>query len=181
MIFKYTRCSTKDQDNQLQLDAMEHIQHDELFEDYQTGRSTDRPELNKLLSKVREGDSIYFYDISRIARNLKALLILVDELKDKGVKLVIVKEGVDLSTDMGRLVLSILGAVAEMESSNISRKVKDGMKASKKKAGRQAVTFTTKQKKLIKQHLSGDMTATDCIKLLGVGRTTFYKYLEEFK
>lgn len=181
MIFKYTRCSTKEQDNQLQLDAMKQIQHDELFEDYQTGRSTDRPELNKLRQKLRAGDELYCYDISRLARNVKHLLIFIDELNELGVKLVVIKEQIDTTTTMGRLMVTLLGAVAEMESSNISQKVKDGMKASSSKAGRQAISFTTKQKKLIRQHLNGQITATDCIKLLGVGRTTFYKYINLFK
>lgn len=178
MIFKYVRCSTSEQSTKLQLDAMEHIKHDELFEDYQTGRNTDRPRLNDLISKVRKGDIIYFYDVSRIARNLKALLILVDELQELGVNIVIVKEGIDLSTDMGRLMLSLLGGVAEMESSNISRKVKAGMKASNKKVGRPNLKLDGKQKKHLKNYQEGRVNATDTIKLMNIGRTAFYRLLK---
>lgn len=179
MIFKYARVSTKEQNEALQLTAMNNYEHDEIFIDKQSGRSTDRPELNRLRAKLRKGDTVIAYDISRLARNVKHLLILIDELNDLGVNLVVVKEQIDTTTAMGRLMITLLGAVAEMESSNISRKVKAGMKESKKKAGKPPIKKPKNFEKIIALVNKGELSNVDAMKFLNLKKTSYYKLLKQ--
>lgn len=94
---------------------MQQLGVDQVFIDRMSGKNTDRPELKKMMHFVRAGDTVIVESISRFARNTKDLLELVEQLASKGVEFVSQKEAIDTSTPTGKFMLTIFGAVAELE------------------------------------------------------------------
>ena len=105
----YMRVSTKDQLLDRQEMLMEEAKVDKLYMEKVSGKNTNRPELQKMMSFVREGDVVIVESISRFARNTKDLLELVEKLEKKGVGFISLKENIDTSTSVGRFILTILG------------------------------------------------------------------------
>ena len=111
----YVRVSTQEQNTIRQELLMESLGADEVYIDRMSGKSTDRPELKKLMEYVRRGDTVIVESISRFARNTRDLLELVERLTAKGVEFVSKKEAIDTTTPSGKFMLTIFGAVAELE------------------------------------------------------------------
>ncbi len=184
-IYKYCRISTKDQNEQLQIDAInkEFPEYGalEFFTDKQTGRNTDRPKLNKIMEQCRKGDTLICYDISRLARNVKQLLILIDTLEAEGVNIVILNEDYKTGSATSRMMLTLMGAIAEMESANISRKVKAGVESAKaqgKHCGRPAITYPKGFGKYYNQVQAKQITATMAMAQLKLKKTSYYKLVK---
>jgi len=115
----YVRVSTIEQNEARQIEALEKYEIDKWFTEKISGKNTDRPELQKMLEYVREGDTVYIHDFSRLARSTKDLLEIVERFNNKGVHLVSNKENVDSSTPTGKLMLTMIGAIAEFERANL--------------------------------------------------------------
>ena len=98
---------------------MQELGVDEVFIDKLSGKNTDRPQLKKMLTYVRKGDTVIVSEISRFARNTKDLLELIDTLTQKEVEFVSQKEAIDTSTPTGKFMLTVFGAVSELERSYI--------------------------------------------------------------
>lgn len=135
MQLAYIRVSTVEQNEQRQLEAMEPFHIEKFFTEKISGKNMDRPKLRELLEYAREGDTIHIHDFSRLARNTKDLLDIVDTLTEKGVTLVSNKEGIDTSTPAGRLMLTMIGAIAEFERMNLLERQREGI-AIAKRAGK---------------------------------------------
>lgn len=121
----YKRCSTIDQNIERQTEILNKYNIDKSFEEKVSGKDTNRPELKAMLEYVREGDTVYIVDFSRLARNVKDLLDIVETLNSKGVKLVSVKENLDTATPQGKLMLTMLGAIYEFERAMILERQKE--------------------------------------------------------
>ena len=115
----YVRVSTIEQNEARQLEALEKHDIEKWFIEKVSGKDTNRPQLQAMLDYCREGDTIYIHDFSRLARSTKDLLEIVELLNDKGVHLVSNKENIDSSTPHGRLMLTMIGAIAEFERQNL--------------------------------------------------------------
>ena len=116
----YIRVSTQEQNEARQIEGLKKYDIEKTFIEKVSGKNiTDRPELQSLLDFVREGDTVYIHDFSRLARSTKDLLEIVERLTDKGVHLVSNKENVDTSTPTGKLMLTMIGAIAEFERQNL--------------------------------------------------------------
>lgn len=111
----YIRVSTKEQNTLRQEELMKSLQVEDIYIDKMSGKNTQRPELQKLLEYVREGDTVIVESISRFARNTRDLLDLVEQLSKKKVQFISQKESIDTSTPTGKFMLTIFGAVAELE------------------------------------------------------------------
>lgn len=138
----YVRVSTVEQNEARQIEALKVHGIDKWFSEKVSGKSKDRPELQRMLDYVREGDTVYVHDFSRLARNTKDLLEIVEGLGAKGVHLVSNKEGIDTSTANGKLILTMLGAIAEFERQNLLERQREGIEIAKRKGvykGRKAV------------------------------------------
>ena len=114
----YVRCSTVEQNEARQLKMMEEQQVEKVFVDKASGKDTDRRAFKDMMAFVRTGDVVVVESISRIARNTKDLLSIVSDLTDKEVEFVSLKESIDTTTPQGRFVLTIFGALAELERPN---------------------------------------------------------------
>lgn len=129
----YVRVSTVEQNEDRQLEALKKHNIDKWFTEKVSGKDTNRPQLKAMLDFVREGDTIYIHDFSRLARSTKDLLDIVEELKAKNVHLVSNKENIDSSTPSGKLMLTMIGAIAEFERSNLLERQKEGIAVAKQK------------------------------------------------
>lgn len=177
----YQRVSTAEQNLDRQADAFALLGVERVFSDKASGKSTDRPGLTAMLEFVRQGDVLYIESISRLARNVKDLLTIVEQLEAKGVKLVSQKEQLDTATPMGRCLMQIMGAMSELERGSLLERQREGIQAAKKRGkhlGRPKVQVPADWDKVVSQWREGSITATAAIKALGVSRTSFYKMVK---
>ena len=115
----YVRVSTAEQNEERQLEALERFNIERWYTEKISGKNTNRPKLQEMLDFVREGDVVYVHDLSRLARSTKDLLSIVEQLDAKGVQLVSNKESIDTQTAAGKLMLTMIGAIAEFERQNL--------------------------------------------------------------
>ena len=120
----YIRCSTIEQNEARQLKMMEEQNAERLFIDKASGKNTDRKAFKEMMAFVRAGDTVIVESISRIARNTRDLLSIVSDLTEKGVEFVSLKENMDTTTPQGRFMLTVFGALAELERENKELKMK---------------------------------------------------------
>lgn len=141
----YVRVSTVEQNEARQREALAARGIDKWFIEKASGKNTNRPEFQKMLDWVREGDTIYIHDLSRIARSTKDLLDLLDVLREKGVALVSDKESIDTSTATGKLLVTMVAAINEFERANLLERQREGIAIAKREGkykGRKAVTVS---------------------------------------
>ena len=177
----YVRVSSLDQNTARQLVG---IKLDKIFEEKISGKDRKRTELEKMLSYIREGDHVYVHSMDRLARNLKDLLDLVNEITDKGCTIHFVTQNLVFSKDdsnpTAKLMLQVMGAVAEFERSIILERQKEGIAAAKArgnyKTGR-PVVMTDEKKKICHEKYSSGVPMTRIAKDLGISRMTVYREL----
>lgn len=173
----YIRTSTADQNTARQEVLMQELGVDQVFIDRMSGKSTDRPELKRMMSFVREGDTVIVESISRFARNTGDLLDLVEQLTAKQVEFVSKKEAIDTTTPSGKFMLTIFGAVAELEREYILQRQKEGIAIAKAQGvykGRKPIQhpeFDT----VVAQWRKGKITAAEAMRRLGMSSSTFYR------
>lgn len=131
MFIGYIRVSTQEQNTIRQELLMESLGVDEVYIDRISGKNTNRPELQKMLDYVRRGDTVIVESISRFARNTRDLLELIEQLTAKGVEFISKKEAIDTTTSAGKFMLTIFGAVAELERDYLLQRQKEGIAAAK--------------------------------------------------
>lgn len=189
MNYSYERVSTIKQDEKRQEMALEHIKINKRYIDKVTGKSADRTQLNKLKLDSKKGDNIYCESISRLGRNVDDLRSLCEFFKEKGVVVHFIKEGFNTNGDTYKFLLTILGAVAEMEREITVQRVKEGMDKAKKYGtrsgapiGRPARELPKDFKKYYEKWKLGEITAVEFTKLLGVkSRGTLYSYIKLYE
>ena len=173
----YIRVSTVDQNEARQLEALEKCNIEKYFTEKVSGKNTDRPEFQKMMEFVREGDSIYVLDFSRLSRSTADLLKIVDQLKDKGVRLISLKESLDTDTPQGKLMLTMIAAINEFERQNLLERQREGIDIAKREGRYKG----RKPKNLIEfdevyaAWKSGEVTAVEACKTLGISRSSFYQ------
>ena len=173
----YIRVSTQEQNTIRQEVMMEQLGVEELYIDKASGKNTDRPQLKKMMEYVRRGDTVIVESISRFARNTRDLLNLMEQLSAKGVEFVSKKEAIDTTTPTGKFMLTVFGAVAELEREYILQRQREGIEIAKqqgKYTGRQPVVHPDFDK-VTAQWRSGELTAVQAMKRLGMSKATFYR------
>ena len=115
----YIRISSVDQNTARQEVLMQELGVDQIFIDRISGKNIDRPGLKRMMTFVRQGDTVIVESISRFARNTRDLLDLVEQLTRKGVEFVSKKEAIDTTTPSGKFMLTIFGAVAELDRKSV--------------------------------------------------------------
>ena len=125
----YVRVSTKEQNTARQEILMEQLGVDKVYLEKVSGKNTNRPQLKAMLEFVREGDTVVVESISRFARNTKDLLELIELLQEKKVEVISQKEAIDTTTPTGKFMLTIFGAVSELERSYILQRQREGIEA----------------------------------------------------
>ncbi|GHU87279.1 resolvase [Clostridia bacterium] len=183
--FVYIRVSSLDQNPNRQIDAATAlgIPQERIFLDRLSGKDTKRPELQRLMSIVQRGDTVIVESISRFARNTRDLLDLVEQLTEKGVEFVSQKENLDTATPTGKFMLTIFGAVSELERGYILQRQAEGIASAKRRGkhlGRPAKKPPKDFKNLVKlweyKEISLQKVLDECG---GVCAATFYNWLRE--
>lgn len=178
MRFGYQRVSTIDQNTERQLDG---VAVDRMYTDKASGKDANRPELERLLDNVRDGDIIVVHSMDRLARNLEDLRRVVRELTAKGIAVEFHKENLKFTGEdspMNTLLLSMLGAVAEFERSMILERQREGIaiaKAKGKYKGRKAVLSDEQAAELKAMRQAGE-SVTAIAKHFRISRQTVYNY-----
>ena len=179
----YVRVSTKEQNTARQEELMKSMGADKVYIDKMSGKDMERPFLQEMMNFVREGDSVVVESISRFARNTKDLLELTEQLSNKRVQFISQKENIDTDTPAGKFMLTIFGAVAELEREYIRQRQREGIeiaKQQKKYKGRPAKQLDTFDE-IYQQWKSGNITATFASEQLNVSRSTFYRKVTTYE
>jgi DNA invertase Pin-like site-specific DNA recombinase len=177
----YVRVSSVDQSEDRQLDG---IDLDKTFLDKVSGKDINRPQLQEMLTYVRDGDIVYVHSMDRLARNLDDLRRIVKKLTKQKVKVKFLKESLTFTGDdtpMSKLLLSIMGAFSEFERSLIKERQREGIAIAKKKGlyrGRKPA-LTPEQVILAKQRSGYGENKTAIAKSFGITRETLYKYMRK--
>ena len=175
----YVRVSSFDQNPERQL---EHIQVDKVFSDKASGKDTQRPELERLLAFVREGDTVVVHSMDRLARNLDDLRRLVQKLTRRSVRIEFVKECLTFTGEdspMANLMLSVMGAFAEFERALIRERQREGIALAKQRGayrGRKKALAPEQVAQLRRRAAAGEKKA-QLAREFGISRETVYQYL----
>jgi len=183
MILGYVRVSSKDQNLERQLSVLEPICNKVIQEKASGKNINDRPELLLLLSHLREGDTLITKSIDRLARNTKELLSLVDELVEKGITVRFLDNNMSFdNSPASRLILTMMGAVAEFERGIIASRRDEGIaiakKAGKYKGKQKNVALHSKISEMLE---TGKYTADEIAKLCDCGRATVFRVKKDYK
>lgn len=173
----YIRISSIDQNTARQEVLMQELGVEQVYIDRTSGKNTDRPELKRMLGFVRDGDVVIVESISRFARNTKDLLELVEILAEKQVEFISKKEAIDTTTPTGKFMLTVFGAVAELEREYILQRQREGIEIAKQKGvykGRKPIEHP-KFNEVVSIWKSGNITATEAMKRLNMKPSTFYR------
>ena len=179
----YVRVSTTNQNTARQEVIMKALGVERVYIDRMSGKSTDRPALQQMISFVREGDMVIVESISRFARNTKDLLELTEQLNNKHVQFISQKENIDTNTVTGKFMLTIFGAVAELERDYIHQRQREGIEIAKQEGkykGRPAKQLDEFEA-IYQQWKSKKITAVNASKQLGISRSTFYRKVKEYE
>ena len=179
----YVRVSTVEQNEARQIEALKAHNIDKWFSEKVSGKNKNRPELQRMLDYVREGDTVYVHDFSRLARNTKDLLEIVEGLSAKGVHLVSNKEGIDTSTANGKLILTMLGAIAEFERQNLLERQREGIEIAKRKGvykGRKAVQVENFDR-IYNRYMRREISKSQMARELKISRPTVDRLIREHK
>ena len=173
----YIRVSTQEQNTNRQEVLLEQLGVEELYIDKASGKNTDRPQLKKMMEYVRRGDIVIVESISRFARNTRDLLSLIEQLQEKGVEFVSRKEAIDTTTPTGKFMLTVFGAVAELEREYILQRQREGIEIAKQQGkyrGRKPLSPPGFQE-IVARWKRGELTAAEACRRLGMSKATFYR------
>jgi len=179
----YARVSTKEQNLDRQIDALQQAGCEKIFSEQISGAKKERPELNMLLSQIRDGDQLVIDKLSRLGRSLKDLIQIVSDLEDRGVTFISLKDAIDTSSASGRLVFHIFASLAEFERDLISERTKAGL-ASAKARGRmggrpKGLSLEAQKTAMAAETLynDGNHSVKAICDQLSISKPTLYNYL----
>ena len=173
----YIRVSTAEQNTARQEVLMEQLGVDKIYIDRMSGKSKVRPQLKDMLTFVRVGDTVIVESISRFARNTRDLLELIEQLREKGVEFQSQKEAIDTTTPSGKFMLTVFGAVAELEREYILQRQREGIAIAKANGvykGRKPIQPPELEKVMVKWR-RGEITAAEAMRQMGMSKSTFYR------
>lgn len=180
MILGYARVSTQEQSIDLQYDALRKADCEEIYEEKVSGKSRQRPELEVCLRALRAGDVLVVWKLDRLARSLKDLVEIVNELEQKKVGLRSITESIDTTTAGGKLVFHIFGALAEFEHNLIRERTIAGLAAARargRKGGRKPSMSEADIRKAAAMLKDPDITKKEVAEHFKVSRLTLNKSL----
>lgn len=184
MIFGYARVSTTEQNLDRQVEALQSAGIDELLTEKITGTKFDRPELIRLLDKLRKDDVVLVHDLTRLSRSTKDLFTLVELIEQKGAHLKSLKESwLDTTTPTGRLMFTFMAGISQFERDLTKQRTLEGLAVARsrgKKGGRKE-KLDEQRKKAINNlyHTKNTSVKGICI-MFGVTKPTLYKVIKEF-
>lgn len=188
MIYGYARVSTKDQNLNMQIDALEKYGVEKIFKEVISGKRNRKPILNNLLDSLKAGDTLVVWKIDRLGRVSLNLLSIKMQLEDNKIRLVSLTEVIDTSTSTGKFIFQINCAKAEFERNQTSERTIEGLASARLRGrvGGRRKGLSKKGKKdaelACKLYQENSISKTKSIKeicdIIGIAKATFYKYLK---
>ena len=177
MQYGYARVSTFDQNLELQLEALNRLKCDQIFEDKISGAKSKRPGLDKMMKKLRPGDTVVVGKLDRLGRSLIHLVDLLRYFRENSIEFITVTEGIRISTSIGRFAYTMLSAAAEMERENIIERTRAGLAVARAKGriGGRRPKLTPEQWAQAGRLLAAGETRQRVAIIYDVGISTLYK------
>ncbi|MCH6267197.1 recombinase family protein [Neobacillus citreus] len=173
----YARVSTNDQSLDLQIDALNQAGCEKIYQEKISGMKDDRPQLNELIQFARNGDILIVHKLDRLGRSTKRIIELSEQLEQRGIELVSIRDNIDTTTAVGKAMFRMLAVLAEMERDLIVERTKAGLvsaRARGRKGGRPR-TDNKKVEKAIKLYHSEQYTVKEIEEITGVSKATLYR------
>lgn len=182
----YIRVSTTEQNTARQDDMLKDERCDKIFKEKRSGKDMNRPELQKMLEYVKEGDTVVVCELSRLGRSMVDLANIANQLREKGVTLKSLKENIDFDNPSGLLMYHMLSAFAQFERDIIKERQKEGIKAALERgqkwgAKQQYGTDDRVMCELFSAYSRGEMTQAEAIKKFGGSKQTFYNHYNKWR
>lgn len=183
MNIAYARVSKLEQNLDRQLDDLNNYGVDKIFSEKMTGVISERPELDRLLENIREGDVVIVESLSRLGRSSKDLLQLLEQFEDVGVKFISLKENIDTSTPTGKLVITVLAAIAQFERDIIVARTREGLAAARARGrvGGRPRLDSRKVDSAVRLYQGQQHSMREIQDLTGVSPSTLYRHLRNMK
>ena len=184
MLIGYARVSTKDQNLDLQVDALREAECEEVFTEVASGAKTARPILDEVLSRLRAGDVLVIWKLDRLGRSLKHLVTLATELMERKIGLISLNDPIDTTTPQGRLIFNIFASLAEFERDLVRERTQAGLKAARARGrtggrprglSKQAEATAMAAETLYRE---GRLSTQEICDQLGISKPTLYAYLK---
>lgn len=180
----YIRVSTIEQNPDRQYSDLKKYKIDKFFEEHASGKNTERPVLNEMLNFIREGDTLFIESFSRLARNTADLLSIIETLKNKNVKIISQKENLDTGSPTGKMMITMIGAIATFERELILERQKEGIaiaKAAGKYKGRKKILPPANFETLYSLYLNRQIpTKKEFAKKCNVSLPVLERFIKEF-
>lgn len=180
----YIRVSTIEQNPNRQYSDLKKYKIDKFFEEHASGKNTERPVLNEMLNFIREGDTLFIESFSRLARNTADLLNIIETLKNKNVKIISQKENLDTGSPTGKMMITMIGAIATFERELILERQKEGIaiaKAAGKYKGRKKILPPSNFETLYSLYLNRQIpTKKEFAKKCNVSLPVLERFIKEF-
>lgn len=178
-IYGYARVSTETQNLDRQIDQLQKYGVGCIFNEKMTGTKRDRPELLRLLDTITEGDTVVIESLSRLGRSTKDLIELTELFHSKGVHLVSLKESIDTNTSTGKLLFTLMSAIAQFERDTIADRTLEGLKSAKARGrtGGRPKTNAENVKKAVMLYNTRQYTVKEVEEMTGVKKSTLYRSL----
>ena len=175
----YARVSTTDQSLDLQTDALKKSGCEKIFTDHGvSGAKTERPGLDEALGHVRKGDVLVIWKLDRLGRSLRHLLSIIEDLRQRGANFASIQDGFDTSTASGKMVFSVIGAMAEYERNLTRERTKAGLASARargRKGGRPKQLDEGQVKVAIALAEAGELMIREICEQVGCSRSTYYR------
>jgi DNA invertase Pin-like site-specific DNA recombinase len=179
VLIGYIRVSTNDQNIDLQRNALQGADCEQIFADKITGTSTERPGLNRALRVLSPGDTLVVWKLDRLGRSVRHLITLVEDLKSRGIHFRSLTDSIDTSTSMGRFFFHVMSALAEMERELIVERTRAGLAAAREQGrigGRRRI-MTEQVVARAKRMFAQGATLQQVALVLEVSPKTIYRYI----
>ncbi len=182
MKFGYARVSKQDQSLEVQIQKLEAAGCDEIYKEKVSGVKKERKELNRLLEKLRKGDTVCVVRLDRLGRRMLKLIQLINDFKEKGIHFVSLENTIDTTTPLGMVLFNMCAAFSEMERELIRERVKAGLEAAHKKGrkgGRPRALTPEKLKTLTSLKINDEFSVTKICQMVGITKSVYYRALKQ--
>ena len=183
MKYGYARVSTKDQNLDMQIDALKQYGCQKIFSEHAKGAKTDRPEWLELLKQIKNGDSLIIWKLDRMGRSLSHLISIVNELIEKNISIISLNDPIDTSSIQGKFMFNIFASLAEFEKDLIRERTMAGLRSARirgKMGGRPKGLSKEAQRRACMAealYAQKEFSINEIIQQLNISKTTLYKYL----
>lgn len=183
MKFGYARESIDEDNIEFQVDALNKYGVDEIYIEHPRGTKTKETKLNELIKKLRKGDILVVYKLDRLGKTIKGLQELAEYFSEKDIDLVVLKDNIDTTTNIGRYFLYTMCILGDMERSVLAEATKIGMKTAKAegRSGGRPKKSKEEIQEVLKLYYSDKYSVEEISKITDWGISTIYKYIREDK